>query len=216
MDAKEQKRYYTDVVINNESTSVKHRFYFTFKTFSDFVLALIGLLITLPILIFFCLAIKIESKGPAFFFQERVGINGKLFKVIKLRSMYINAEEKGAQWALKNDPRVTNVGSIIRKTRIDEIPQLINILIGDMSLIGPRPERPIFTEQFSKEISGFERRLVIKPGITGWAQVNGGYDISPKEKLRLDLFYIQNLNFVLDIKIILKTVKVVFTGDGAR
>ncbi|MGE7587276.1 sugar transferase [Peribacillus sp. NPDC101480] len=216
MGAKEQKQFYTDVVLSNESTTDKHRLYFTFKTLSDFVLALIGLLITLPILIFFCLAIKIESKGPAFFFQERVGINGKLFKVIKLRSMYVNAEEKGAQWALKNDPRVTNVGSFIRKTRIDEIPQLINVLRGDMSIIGPRPERQIFTEEFSKEISGFKRRLVIKPGITGWAQVNGGYDISPKEKLRLDLFYIQNLNFVLDIKIILKTVKVVFTGDGAR
>ncbi|PHD75788.1 UDP-phosphate N-acetylgalactosaminyl-1-phosphate transferase [Bacillus sp. AFS043905] len=216
MEVKEQKQYYSDVIIKSDFNSSKHRLYLTLKNISDIVLAVISLLITLPILLLFCLAIKIESKGPAFFFQERVGINGELFNVIKLRSMYINAEVNGAQWASKDDPRITKVGSFIRKTRIDEIPQLINVLKGDMSLIGPRPERAIFTEQFNKEISGFKSRLVVKPGITGWAQVNGGYDISPRNKLRLDLYYIQNLSFVLDIKIIFKTIKVILTGDGAR
>ncbi|WP_340371774.1 sugar transferase [Peribacillus sp. FSL E2-0218] len=216
MEVKEEKQYYSDVVIRSEFTSSKRRLYFTLKKIIDFVLALIGLLITLPILLFFCLAIIIESKGSAFFFQERVGLNGELFYIIKLRSMYINAEKNGAQWALKDDPRVTKVGSFIRKTRIDELPQLINVLKGEMSLIGPRPERPVFTQQFNEEISGFEKRLIVKPGITGWAQVNGGYDISPEEKLSLDIYYIRNLSILTDIKIIFKTVKVVITGDGAR
>ncbi|MGF9775885.1 exopolysaccharide biosynthesis polyprenyl glycosylphosphotransferase [Priestia aryabhattai] len=193
-----------------------NRIYFKMRGIVEFFLALIGLIVTLPILLLFCLAIKLESKGPAFFLQERVGLNGRLFHVIKLRSMNENAEVNGAQWALKDDPRVTVIGSFIRKTRIDEIPQLINILKGDMSLIGPRPERPIFTEQFNKEIVGFKNRLVVKPGLTGWAQVNGGYDISPKEKLELDIYYIKNVSFITDMKIIFKTVKVVFTGDGAR
>ncbi|MGG3478582.1 exopolysaccharide biosynthesis polyprenyl glycosylphosphotransferase [Peribacillus frigoritolerans] len=216
MEIKEEKQYFSDVVIRSDFSSSKHRIYFTLKKISDFVLALIGLLITLPILLLFCLAIKIESKGAAFYLQERVGLNGELFYIIKLRSMHINAEKNGAQWALKNDPRVTRVGSFIRKTRIDEIPQLINVLKGEMSLIGPRPERPMFNEQFNREISGFNHRLIVKPGITGWAQVNGGYDISPEEKLRFDIYYIRNLSIVTDIKIILKTVKVVITGDGAR
>ncbi|MGG0788113.1 sugar transferase [Peribacillus simplex] len=212
----EQKQYFTDNLIFKDLNSSNLRFYFVLRNMLDFLLALFGLLITAPILLFFCLIIKLESKGPAFFLQERVGLNGKLYYVIKLRSMDVNAEEKGAQWALKNDPRVTKVGSFIRKTRIDEIPQLINILKGDMSLIGPRPERPMFTEQFNKEISGFKNRLVVKPGITGWAQVNGGYEISPEEKLKFDLHYIQHLSFFMDLKIILKTIKVVLTGDGAR
>lgn len=216
MEAKDEEQYYSDVIIRSDFNSSKHRLYLTLKTISDIVLAIIFLLITLPILLLFCIAIKIESKGPAFFFQERVGINGELFNVIKLRSMHINAEKNGAQWAVVDDPRVTKVGSFIRKTRIDEIPQLINIIKGDMSLIGPRPERPVFTEQFNKEIDGFKNRLVVKPGVTGWAQVNGGYDISPQEKLRYDLYYIYNLSFGLDIKIIFKTVKVVLTGEGAR
>lgn len=130
--------------------------------------------------------------------------------------MGVNAEKNGAQWATKNDPRVTKVGAFIRKTRIDELPQLFNVLKGDMSLIGPRPERPMFTAQFNEEIPGFIDRLQVKPGITGWAQVNGGYDITPREKLELDRYYINNMSFWLDLKIILKTIKVCITGDGAR
>lgn len=199
---------------NNSYT--RHPLYLKIRNICEFAFALTALFVTLPVILLFCLAIKLESKGPAFFFQERVGLNGELFQVIKLRSMNINAEQKGAQWALKNDPRVTKVGAFIRKTRIDELPQLINILRGDMSLIGPRPERLIFTEQFNQTIPGFKERLIIKPGLTGWAQVNGGYDITAEEKLKLDMYYINNISFAVDVKIILKTVKVVFTGEGAR
>ena len=180
------------------------------------MLSLLALPIAIPIILIFAVIIKLETPGPAFFLQERVGLHGKYFKVIKLRSMGVNAEKNGAQWATKNDPRVTKVGAFIRKTRIDELPQLFNVLKGDMSLIGPRPERPMFTAQFNEEIPGFIDRLQVKPGITGWAQVNGGYDITPKEKLELDRYYINNMSFWLDLKIILKTIKVCLTGDGAR
>nr|WP_245934730.1 sugar transferase [Anoxybacillus vitaminiphilus] len=186
------------------------------KRFFDVLLSLLALPIAVPIIFIFAVIIKLETPGPAFFLQERVGLHGKYFKVIKLRSMGVNAEKNGAQWAAKNDPRVTKVGAFIRKTRIDELPQLFNVLKGDMSLIGPRPERPIFTAQFNEEIPGFIDRLQVKPGITGWAQVNGGYDITPREKLELDLYYINNMSFLLDLKIILKTIKVCITGDGAR
>ncbi|MGF9741824.1 sugar transferase [Priestia megaterium] len=215
MEAK-QKDFFSNEGIGTDLYTSKHRSYLILRSMMDFILALIGLIITCPILLFFLIAIRLESPGSAFFFQERVGINGKKFFIIKLRSMGINAEKNGAQWASKDDPRVTKVGAFIRKTRIDEIPQLINILKGDMSLIGPRPERPIFTEEFSREISGFKNRLIVKPGLTGWAQVNGGYDITPEEKLHLDLYYIKNLSFFMDIRIIIKTVKVIITGEGAR
>lgn len=182
----------------------------------DILFVLLATPFALPIVFLFAILIKLETPGPAFFFQERVGLYGKNFQVIKLRSMVVNAEKNGAQWATKNDPRVTKIGAFIRKTRIDELPQLLNVLKGEMSLIGPRPERTIFTEKFSKEIPGFKDRLQVKPGITGWAQVNGGYDITPREKLELDLYYINNMSFWLDLKIILKTIKVCITGDGAR
>jgi exopolysaccharide biosynthesis polyprenyl glycosylphosphotransferase len=181
------------------------------------VLFSIGLLIfTLPVLVITMIAIKLESPGPVFYKQERVGLNGKCFSVIKLRSMRTDAEKNGPQWAAKNDPRVTQIGKFIRKTRIDEIPQLINVLRGDMSLIGPRPERPMFTEQFDKEIPGFKKRLKVKPGLTGWAQVNGGYDATPAEKFEMDMYYIQRQSFKLDMQILLRTVWVVISGSGAR
>ncbi|UOE61875.1 sugar transferase [Priestia filamentosa] len=210
-----EKNSLDELAINNINAPSVHR-YLIFKSFFDFVLALIGIIITSPVLALFCLLIKLESKGPAFYTQERVGIKGAKFYVIKLRSMHTNAEAKGAQWASKDDPRVTKIGKFIRKTRIDELPQLINVLKGDMSIIGPRPERPFFTEQFENEIPGFINRLAVKPGLTGWAQVNGGYDITPKEKLEHDLFYINNLSLKIDLKIFLKTILVVFTGNGAR
>lgn len=188
-----------------------------YKRSLDIVASLLGLIIGIPLLIIFGVAIKIEDKGPIFYKQERLGLKGRRFYVYKLRSMRINAESiGGAQWAQKDDPRITKVGKFIRKTRIDEIPQLYNILIGDMSLIGPRPERPELTYQFEQEIPGFMHRLSIKPGLTGWAQVNGGYDITPEEKLVFDKEYIENKSILLDLKIILMTIKVVLTGDGAR
>jgi lipopolysaccharide/colanic/teichoic acid biosynthesis glycosyltransferase len=182
----------------------------------DVVLSLLGLVIGIPIIAIFGILIKIDDKGPITYKQERLGKCGKSFYIYKLRSMRLDAEKYGAQWAEKDDPRITKVGKFIRKTRIDEIPQLFNILKGDMGLIGPRPERPNFTVQFNEEIPGFVNRLAIKPGLTGWAQVNGGYEVTPEEKLIEDIYYIKNRSVFLDFKILLRTVKVVFTGDGAR
>ncbi|WP_192043471.1 sugar transferase [Paenibacillus lycopersici] len=194
----------------------KKSYYLLFKRLSEVVLSCIIFALLIPIIAISVVAILVESPGPVFYVQERVGWKGQLFKVIKLRSMRVDAEKNGAQWAMVNDPRVTRVGSFIRKTRIDELPQLINVIKGDMSLIGPRPERPIFVAQFNEQVPGFIQRLLVKPGLSGWAQVNGGYDISVKEKLDLDMYYIQNMSFALDMKILLKTIKVVFTGEGAR
>ncbi|WP_394295490.1 sugar transferase [Halalkalibacterium ligniniphilum] len=222
MIPKKQSSLYDEYAVTIDTGFNKGQSIFPFgayqfiKRFYDIMFALIGLIFAFPILMTFCLAIKLETPGSAFFYQERVGLNGRYFRVIKLRSMGIHAEKNGAQWAEKNDPRVTKVGAFIRKTRIDEIPQLINVLKGDMSLVGPRPERPMFTAQFNEEIPGFVQRLAVKPGITGWAQVNGGYDITPKEKLELDMEYIRKQSIRFDLKILLYTVKVVLTGNGAR
>lgn len=187
-----------------------------YQRIMDLVLSIIGLVIGLPLIAIFGILIKIEDKGPITYKQERLGKCGRRFYIYKLRSMRTDAEKFGAQWAEKDDPRITKVGKFIRKTRIDEIPQLFNILKGDMGLIGPRPERPNFTVQFNEEIPGFINRLAIKPGLTGWAQVNGGYEITPEEKLKEDIYYIKNMSILLDFKILFKTVKVVLTGDGAR
>ncbi len=199
-----------------QNHSIPQSSYQLIKRFMDVLMALIGLIATIPILLVFCIAIKLETPGKVFYLQERVGLQGKYFKVIKLRSMGIDAEKSGAQWADKNDPRITKIGAFIRKTRIDEIPQLLNVINGDMSIIGPRPERPMFTALFNEEIPGFVERLGVKPGITGWAQVNGGYDITPKEKLNLDLYYIRNRSLSMDLKIVFKTIRIVLTGEGAR
>ena len=186
------------------------------KRFIDVMAAIFGLILAMPIIIGFGILIKLESKGPAIFRQERVGFRGKVFTIYKLRSMNKNAEKNGAVWAVKNDTRVTKIGKFMRNTRIDELPQLFNILIGDMTIIGPRPERPEFTLDFDREIPGFIHRVAVKPGLTGWAQINGGYDISPGEKLELDMFYINNRDFLMDAKILLKTFVIAFTGEGAR
>jgi exopolysaccharide biosynthesis polyprenyl glycosylphosphotransferase len=186
------------------------------KRWFDVAVASIMFLICLPVLALAMICIYIDSPGPVFYKQERVGYKGKLFKVVKLRSMRLDAEKDGPRWAQKHDPRVTRVGAFLRSTRIDELPQLLNVIRGEMSLIGPRPERPMFVEQFNREIPGFQNRLLMKPGLTGWAQVNGGYDISPEEKLELDLYYIRNASLWLDLRILARTVKVVLTGEGAR
>lgn len=131
--------------------------------------------------------------------------------------MYANAERKsGAVWARKHDARVTKIGRFMRKTRIDELPQLLNVINGEMSLIGPRPERPNLTEKFSHEVPGFEQRLVVKPGLSGYAQVHGGYDVTPAQKYAMDKHYIENFGFWEDFKIVFETLRVVITGDGAR
>lgn len=210
------KEYAVSSTIDHSETRKVRKFYPYIKRMLDIIFAIIGLIFSFPLIILFGVLIKLESEGPVFYRQERVGLNGKYFYVTKLRSMRNDAEKNGAQWADKDDPRVTRVGKFIRKTRIDELPQFWNVLKGDMSLIGPRPERPMFTAQFNKEIPGFVERLKVKPGLTGWAQVNGGYDITPQEKLEYDLYYIENMNFILDFKIIVLTIKVVLTGNGAR
>lgn len=208
--------YAITLAADSKETQQYIKIYPFFKRIFDIIFSSVGLILSIPIIAFFGMLIKLESEGPIFYRQERVGLNGKYFYITKLRSMKTDAEKNGAQWAKKNDPRVTKVGKFIRKTRIDELPQLWNVLKGDMSLIGPRPERPMFTAQFNEEIPDFVERLKVKPGLTGWAQVNGGYEITPKEKLKYDLYYIENMNLLLDIKILLLTIKVVLTGNGAR
>ncbi|MEH6976663.1 MULTISPECIES: sugar transferase [Bacillus] len=190
--------------------------YLLVKRLIDFVVSLFMLLLLSPILVLFCILIPIESTGSPFFYQQRLGKNGKDFKLIKLRSMFLDAEKNGPQWASKEDPRVTRIGAFIRKTRIDEIPQAINVLKGDMSLVGPRPEREYFYKRFDKSLPNFKHRLLVTPGITGLAQVNGGYDLTPEEKLAFDLYYIQHRSFAMEIKILCQTLAIVFTGNGAR
>lgn len=183
---------------------------------SDILMSVLILIFTFPILIIASILIKIDSKGPILYSQLRLGRNNKEYKIYKLRTMYIDSEINGAQWAEKNDKRITRVGNFLRKTRIDEIPQLLNVLKREMSLVGPRPERAIFVKEFAKIDQNYLNRTVVRPGLTGWSQVNGGYEISPFEKLSGDLHYIKNQSVRMDLIIIFRTVKIVITGDGAR
>lgn len=192
------------------------KYYENIKSSIEFIFSLLLLIIAVPICILACIAIYVELHVNPIYTQKRVGLNGRVFKIYKLRSMYIDAEKDGPKWASENDERITKVGRIIRKTRIDELPQLVNILKRDMSFIGPRPERPEFIKEFIKYIPDFNDRLLVKPGITGWAQVNGGYSLTPKEKLEFDKYYIKNRGFKLDLLILIKTIIVIFTSNGAR
>lgn len=190
------------------------------KRLFDIIISLVILGLFLPLWLLVCLLIKLTDKGPAIYAQERIGQNGKPFIIYKFRSMYINAEScNGPQWATENDPRITPLGRILRKTRIDEIPQMWNVLRGEMSLVGPRPERKHFIDMLSKEIPWYVKRLKMKPGITGWAQVKHKYDETiddVKKKVMYDLYYFENMSFLLDLKIMIKTIIVVFTGKGAK
>lgn len=184
----------------------------------DIIVSSFILIVGFPLWLIIGLAIKIDSRGPVFYLQERVGKDEKIFKIIKFRSMIENAEEEsGPTWASKNDPRITRVGKILRRLRLDEIPQFINVLLGHMSLVGPRPERPYFVEELSKQIPLYKRRLRVKPGITGWAQVKHKYDESiedVKKKLQYDIFYIENMSLRMDLKILFHTIAVVLLGKG--
>lgn len=190
------------------------------KRIIDIVVASALLMSTLPLMFFVALAIKCDSAGPVFYRQERVGLRGHRFALLKFRSMREDAEADGQPvWAAALDHRVTRVGQLIRWARIDELPQLLNVLRGEMSIVGPRPERPYFVEQLNKLIPSYDDRHAVLPGITGWAQVNYPYGASiqdAREKLRYDLHYVANFSFLLDLKILFATVRVVLRGEGAR
>ena len=190
------------------------------KRVSDVIFSSLLLIIASPIMLITAILIKLDLKGPVIFKQARVGENDKEFEVYKFRSMRQDAEAKsGPVWANANDNRVTRLGRIIRKTRIDELPQLINVIKGEMSFVGPRPERRFFVEQLKKEIPYYETRTAVKPGLTGWAQIKYPYGATVQdalEKLQYDIYYIKNMSPILDMITIFWTVKVVFTGSGAR
>lgn len=186
------------------------------KRVFDIVSCSVALVVCAIPMIVISVVVKLDSPGPAFYAQERLGLNGKPINVVKFRSMRIDAEATGAQWAQGKDPRVTKVGAFLRKTRLDELPQFWAVVKGDMSLIGPRPEREVFYNEFEKYIHGFGQRMLVKPGITGLAQVNGGYDLLPAEKALYDLAYIKDQSITMDWKIIWKTIAVLFTHAGAR
>ncbi|MFY9139350.1 MAG: sugar transferase, partial [Thermacetogeniaceae bacterium] len=186
------------------------------KRVIDIVLSALGLIILSPLMIIVALAIKATSPDPVFYLQERVGQGEKPFMLYKFRTMINNAEARtGPVLASDDDPRITPIGKFLRATRIDEIPQLWNVLKGDMSLVGPRPERPFFIEKFKKEIPGYEYRHLVKPGITGLAQIAGKYSTTADDKLRYDLMYIGNLSLLQDIKILVQTVPVVMNSSAA-
>ena len=188
-----------------------------YKRILDIILSVFALLVTAPFFPFIVLAIKLDSPGPLFFKQVRVGQGEKPFTLYKFRSMCQDAERAGAVWAAKGDSRITRVGAFLRNSRIDELPQLYNVLKGDMSFIGPRPERPEFVENLKRDIYYYSKRHTIKPGLTGWAQVRYPYGATVQdaiEKLRYDLYYIKNLSFFLDLQILFETVKVVLFGRG--
>jgi len=189
------------------------------KRYFDVALAFLGIVFAFPVGSAIALAIKIDSEGPVFYEQERVGKDGKIFRVKKFRSMRSDAEKGGPVWAAVEDNRVTKVGKIIRKLRLDELPQLLNVVKGDMSFVGPRPERPFFVKKLEKEIPYYFHRHSVKPGITGWAQLCYPYGASKDdalEKLKFDLYYIKNISLIFDLTIILETIKIVLWGKGAR
>jgi exopolysaccharide biosynthesis polyprenyl glycosylphosphotransferase len=192
------------------------KIYDKFKRVFDVFLSFLILILTSPLWPFIVLAIKIEDKGPVFYKQERVGKNKKIFKLIKFRSMVPQAEKEGPKWAEIEDQRVTKVGKFLRRFHLDEIPQMINVIKGDISLVGPRPERPEFVEKLEKEIPHYNLRHIIKPGFTGWAQIKFRYARSVMdslEKFQYDLYYIKNRSLFLDLKILLKTFNLFFKKE---
>jgi sugar transferase (PEP-CTERM system associated) len=181
--------------------------------------ALLGAILSLPVALLTAILIKLDSRGPVLYKQERVGRNGRTFMVMKFRSMRTDAERNGPVWAIKEDDRVTRVGRVIRKARVDEIPQFWNILKGEMNFVGPRPERPHFVSQLAEEIPYYEQRHLIAPGLTGWAQIKYPYGSSiedARQKLQYDLYYIKNQSIALDAAILFETVKTILFGRGAR
>ena len=212
----EFKQDHTAILIPKKSILDDLRLYDFVKRIGDVVLSILLFLVLSPLMCMIAIFIKIDSSGPVIFAQERLGKNGVPFLMYKFRSMRVDAEKDGPKWAAENDDRCTRVGKILRKARLDEIPQLWNILEGDMSFVGPRPERAYFYQKFEAEIPGFKDRLAVKPGLTGLAQINGGYDLGPEEKIVYDMEYIEHQSVHLDVKCMLKTFTLIFTHKGAR
>ena len=183
----------------------------------DLVLSAVGLVVLSPLLLAIAVWIKLDSRGPVFYAQERIGLNGLRFKMLKFRTMRTDAEAQGAGWTVPGDPRRTRAGRVLRPTSMDELPQLVNVLVGEMSLVGPRPERPVYVDQFRASIPRYMLRHHVKAGITGWAQVHGLRGDTPlDERVEYDLFYIRNWSLALDIRILLKTLVRVFKDASAH
>lgn len=205
------------LIFSNGSRTL--RLYGRLRRLADVASAALGLMLSLPVMLLTAIAIKLDSAGPILYIQERVGARNRNFRIIKFRTMSVDAEKDGPVWAGEHDPRVTRVGRIIRKLRIDELPQFINILTGDMSVIGPRPERPVFVRELEEKIPYYSQRHLLKPGLTGWAQIRYPYGASIEDaaqKLEYDLYYIKNQSPVLDAIILFETVRIVLFGRGAR
>ena len=199
-----------------QSAVVEKPVYQAVKRLFDVVASALALLILgIPMLLLMPV-IRADSPGPAIFRQERLGKGGKPFVIYKYRTMQMDAERDGPQWARAHDVRCTKLGRLLRRGHIDELPQLVNVLRGEMSLVGPRPERACFYQEFERYIRGFSQRLQVTPGITGWAQINGGYELLPEEKILFDMEYIRHRSVMFDIRCLLGTVRVVFRHDGAR
>jgi sugar transferase (PEP-CTERM system associated) len=189
------------------------------KRLLDILVSLCGLVFLLPLFFLVAILIKADSPGPVLYRQVRVGLRGRPYFIWKFRSMRQDAEKHGPRWAQANDPRISRVGWWLRKTRIDEIPQLVNVLRGEMSLVGPRPERPGFVQNLRRSIPYYDIRHTVKPGITGWAQVKFRYGASEEDshtKLQYDLYYVKNLSFLLEMKVLIRTIRVVMLGEGAH
>ena len=191
----------------------------TIKRSMDLSISLIGLVIALPLMAVIGILIKLDSQGPVFYQQVRVGLRARPYMIWKFRSMFTDAEKGGAMWTSKKDPRISRVGRYLRKWRLDEIPQLINVLRGEMSVVGPRPERPVFVQELREVIPYYDLRHTVRPGITGWAQTQFHYGASTEDshvKLQYDLYYVKYLSIQMDLRIFLETIRVIIRGEGAR
>ena len=197
----------------NHGLTIEQRF---IKRAMDIVLSLIAIVISSPVLLFIGLCIKLYDKGPVFYTQERLTRGGEVFQIIKFRSMRMDSERDGAQLARKDDDRITPVGRIIRQTHFDELPQIFNILKGEMSFVGPRPERESIAREYETVIPEFSFRLKVKAGLTGYAQIYGKYNTTPYDKLKLDLTYIENYSFWMDLKLMLMTFKIIFQKENTE
>src|SRR5262249_38829586 len=206
------------LVLPGEPRGLRYFIYNVAKRLMDICFACVGLLLFAPILPFLAVAIKIDSRGSIFYTQDRMGLGGRTFQLIKLRSMVAEAErDTGPRWAQTHDPRVTRVGLFLRRSRLDEIPQLLNVLKGEMSLVGPRPERPVFVDALAEQIPYYRSRLAVKPGLTGWAQVRYRYANTVEDtlrKLQFDLYYVRHQSLTLDLVIMVRTISIMLTFQG--